>query len=282
MVETAIHFGVWGGEVGGANLDRVLEDASRLGYSRVSIPLRNCDGMDVDAMRRAFEAARLQPLNTAGLSRNMDISSSENEVRRRGIEHLRHRVRIARDMGSRQINGVLYGVIAKAEKQATQAEFVASAESLAEVAEYALGCGVTLAIEIVNRYEGNLINTVDQALDYLKIADHPNIRIHLDTFHMSIEESDPLDAMKKAIPHLSYFELCQSHRGDLLEGTLHLERQLKQVLALGYRGLIGIEAFARERLAPDHANLLAIWRNPFADGTALASRAMSLIADATR
>lgn len=128
----------------------------------------------------------------------------------------------------------------------------------------------------MNRYETALLNTVGQALDYLALVDHPNLRLHLDTYHMAIEEARPAEALARALPVLGYYELDQSHRGRLDEGSLDL-RAISAPIAGRYDGLVGVEAFTRSRLASDHADGLAIWRDHFDDGTALARHARALI-----
>ncbi|MCB8882777.1 sugar phosphate isomerase/epimerase [Acidisoma cellulosilytica] len=277
MSGTAIHVGVWGGEIGGDNLRSILAAAEDIGYSHLAIPLRKMDRRDVSAIARVFASGQIKPINTSGLPPDGDLTSPDPTVRQKGRAHLENSIRMARDMGSTQINGVLYGRIAKADAPIRRDTFRASAETLAEVAGFGAACGVRLAIEIVNRYESNAINTVDQAIEYLRLAGSPNIGLHLDTFHMSIEETDVRAAIHKALPSLFYFELCQSHRGGLLEGALDLRLALGQVLDAGYDGLIGVEAFARSKLAEDHANALAIWRDVFTDSHKLAGQALALV-----
>lgn len=152
-----------------------------------------------------------------------------------------------------------------------------SAEVMFRVAEAAGKAGVALCVELVNRYETPMLNTVDQALDYLAMVDHPNLRLHLDTYHMAIEEAHPVAAVAAALPHLGYFELDQSHRGRLDQGSLDLAAMSAPLRDGGYSGLVGVEAFARGNLAPDHADALAIWRDHFDDANALASHAIGLI-----
>lgn len=277
MMETAIHPCVWGGRWDGTYLSPLLESAAKTGYTHLVMPLRRPETIEPERIARAFEINGLKPLNTAGLGPDLDISGADPATRRRGAEHLKAMVRLARDMGSAQINGVLYGPIAKAAGPAGPDAFRASAETMAEIAEFAQGCGVRLALELVNRYETNLLNTVAQGLDYLSIAAHPNIGLHLDTFHMSIEEADPCSAIEAALPHLFYFELDQSHRGLLSQGSLDLTGLLRAVLRGGYRGLVGIEAFTRGRMVEDHADALAIWRETFDDADRVAREGMDLI-----
>ena len=161
-------------------------------------------------------------------------------MRRRGVQRLQTAIGIARDMGSRQINGVIYAPLLRASRPANEDAFKKSAECMGKAAETGERAGVRLAIEIVNRYETNLINTVEQGLAYLRIAAHPNLYLHLDTFHMSIEEADPIGALRRAVPRLGYFELDQSNRGYLREGSLDLEVWLRQSPPRGMMELSGL------------------------------------------
>jgi D-psicose/D-tagatose/L-ribulose 3-epimerase len=121
------------------------------------------------------------------------------------------------------------------------------------------------------------LNTVDQALDYLDYSDHPNLLLHLDTFHLAIEEAEPVAAVQAALPKIGYFELNQSHRGRLDQGSLDLAAMSDPLEKAGYSGWIGVEAFARSRMADDHANALAIWRDQFNDANGLARNALEII-----
>ena len=94
--------------------------------------------------------------------------------------------------------------------------------------------GIRLALEIVNRYESNLINTVEQALELLRRIGSNNVFLHLDTFHMHIEEADMGRALDVALPHLAYFELDQNHRGHPDQGAIDFEPLLTRLFKAGY------------------------------------------------
>lgn len=273
----SIHPAVWAPRWDAANIEPILARAAAMGFDHVVLPLRTFDDVDPKALAKLFKRNGLSPLNTAGLSAETDVGSRNREIRERGVARLRTAIGLARDMGSRQINGVMYAPLIRAQGPAETDAFARSAECLGSVAEIANAAGVRLALEIVNRYETNLINTIEQGLSYLRLAAHPNLCLHLDTFHMSIEEADPLAATKAALPSIGYFELDQSHRGHLREGSLDLQAWTRTLARAGYEGIIGIEAFSRSRMMPDHADALAIWRDTFDDGDRLAREGRELI-----
>lgn len=277
MVKTAIHAGVWSTDPDPDNVARVLQEVSATGFECLAIPLRNLPTMRPAALARAFQNAGITALGTTGLPAGADVSSDDPEKRQRGEEHLRNVVAVARDIGVEQVNGVLYGPLGHAGQPVGPDQRRRSAEVIARIAEVAATAGVRLGLELVNRYETAMLNSVEQALEYHALVDHPNVKLHLDTYHMAIEERDPTSAIRAALPVLGYFELDQSHRGRLDEGSLDLASMAEPVRLSGYSGLVGVEAFSRDRLAPEHANVLSIWRDQFEDGTALAHNAMSVI-----
>jgi len=277
MVRTAIHAGVWSTDPQPDNVARVLGEVAATGFECLAIPLRNLPSLQPAALAKAFQSAGVAALGTTGFPAGADISSADPEMRQRGEEHLRNVLAVARDIGVEQINGALYGPLGHAGQPIKPDASQRSAEVIGRIAEIASASGIRLCVELLNRYETAMLNSVQQGLAYLQLANHPNVRLHLDTYHMAIEERDPIAAAQAALPKLGYFELDQSHRGRLDEGSLDLRAMAEPVRQSGYQGLIGVEAFARSRLAPDHANALSVWRDQFEDGTALARQAMSLI-----
>ena len=276
MVRTAIHAGVWSTDTAPDAIARTLDAVAATGFDALALPLRNLPALRPAALSARFRATGIAALGTLGLPPGGDISAADAGERRRGEEHLRRSIDAAAEIGVEQINGVFYGRLGHAGQLPPPEAFKRSAEVIHRIAGLAQEAGIRLCAELVNRYETALLNTVDQALDYLSLVGHPNLRLHLDTYHMAIEEARPAEALARALPHLGYYELDQSHRGRLDEGSLDL-RAISAPIAGRYDGLVGVEAFARSRLAPDHADGLAIWRDHFDDGTALAHNARALI-----
>ena len=276
-VRTAIHPAAWIPRWNNANAHAALDHAGRLGFDHVVVPLRRFEDIDPPFIAKAFAEAGITPVNAAGQTPDADVSSTDPEVRKRGLERLRHAVKLARDMGSKHVGGVLYSALRKFEHAATQEHFRYSAAGIALIGEEARAAGVRIALEIVNRYETNLLNTVAQGLEFLAAVDCDNVHLHLDTFHMNIEEADLLAAIRAAMPHLAYFELDQNHRGMMRPGLIDFAPLLGEVERLGFAGIVGVEAFSRARLASDHADALAIWRDTFEDGDALALQSLDLI-----
>jgi D-psicose/D-tagatose/L-ribulose 3-epimerase len=279
-IRTAIHPAAWIPRWTNETARVALERASRFGFDHVVVTLRRFDDIDPPAIAKAFSEFAMTPVNAAGCAPDADVSSLDAGVRARGLERLRHALRLARDMGSSHVGGVLYSALRKYEHAATAEHWRHAADGVAIIGEEARRMGIRLALEIVNRYESNLINTVAQALDFLAAVDCDNVWLHLDTFHMNIEEADLRAALAAALPRLVYFELDQNHRGLLRPGLVDFAPLLADLAASGFAGIVGVETFSRYNLAADHADALAIWRNTFEDGDAVALQSRDLIREA--
>ena len=275
-VHPALWSARWTDELGAL----AVEHAAALGYSHVVVPLREPLQINPARTSQIFSQVSLSPVNTANQLTDADLSSVDPQIRRRGQDRLRLSIRLARDMGSSQINGVIYGPLCKAEAPASPASRDACAESLATLADEAKVAGVRLALEVVNRYESNMLNTAEQAVALIKQTGSDNLFVHLDTFHMNIEETDMITALRCARPYLAYFELDQNHRGDFLDGHIPLRPLLDELMESGYGGMIGVEAFSSSILSPETARALAIWRPVFDDGDRLAATAAGMVRQA--
>jgi D-psicose/D-tagatose/L-ribulose 3-epimerase len=279
---TSIHAYVYMPEWSGARAPAAVAAAASAAYTRMVVPLRKFDSIDPPAIARLFEGCCMQPVNSVNLTPDADLSSPDADVRGRGIERVRQGLRLARDMGSHHVGGVLYGVPRKHERAAEPAQLHHAAQSLATLADEAKLMGIRLALEIVNRYESNLINTVEQALELLRQIGSDNVFLHLDTFHMHIEEADMGRALDAALPHLAYFELDQNDRGHPDQGGIDFEPLLARLFEAGYDDIVGIEAFSRNVIGAEIGAAIGIWRDLFDDGDVVAHAGMALIRRASQ
>lgn len=223
------------------------------------------------------EVNGIRPVTTSPLQADSDISSADPGVRAKGVERHLAALALARDMGADRMGGVLYSAFGKASQIPTEDNFKAAADGLYRVAEEAQRNGMTLTLEVVNRYESNLVNTASDAVRLLKMIGMDNVKVHLDTFHMNIEEDSMMGALETALPYLGYFEIDQNHRGLLSRGVIDLPALLKHLNAVGYDQLVGVEAFSSAISHPDIAIGVAAWRPLFSDGDEVAKEARSIL-----
>ena len=277
MEKRSIHSFCWISGWGPDSAKFVAPRAASAGFDHVVVPLRDHSVIDPDAIARTFEEYGITAVVSANLLPEADISSLDSEIRQRGMERHRASFRLARDMGAVHVGGITYSLFGKADRPASDESRKYSTDALGTLAEEAKPMGLRLAMELLNRYETNMLNTVDQGLAFLRMAGSDNLYLHLDTFHMNIEEVDMMQALKKALPHLAYFELDQNDRGPLDRGQIDFQPLLAFLKNEGYDKLIGVEAFSNAVSGPDIVRGVSAWRDLFRSGDEIAASAARVL-----
>jgi D-psicose/D-tagatose/L-ribulose 3-epimerase len=157
--------------------------------------------------------------------------------------------------------GPVYSVVGKAdavEAAQQKQEWALVVQNLKELAQYAAERGKQICIEPLNRFETDFLNTCDQCLKLIKAIGAKNVKAHLDTFHMNIEEKAQGPAIRKAGRLLGHFHACGSDRGT--PGNDHIDwKSIKGALkAIKYNGDVVIESFTTD--VKVIARAAAIWR----------------------
>ena len=259
-------------------LDPALTELAELGYSHVVLPPLDPAATDARALGSLLGAAGLQPITIfGGHSPETDVRSADDDVRYAGATAMRAVIELTAALGGKQMNGVPYGIFGHPAGATTPEEFARSAREAGKAADYAHSLGISMTFEVLNRYETSVVNTAAQAMEYVRQSESDHLRIHLDTFHMAIEEADIRAAITLALPKLGYLELGQSGRGNLNTGAVDVVEVVRHAENLGYTGLFGVEAFSRSILPGFVSDALAIWREPYTSGAELAAGAAQLI-----
>lgn len=136
---------------------------------------------------------------------------------------------------------------------------------------------ITIGLEFVNRYESNLLNTVQQTLDYMDEVGEDNVVVHADVYHMNIEENGFRDPLLLCGDRLGYVHIGESNRGYLGAGTIDFPEVFAALVDMGYDGTITFESFSSAVVDPNMSNTLAIWRNLWGDGMDLATHALDFM-----
>lgn len=277
-LDVACHLNVVVPDTSQPGLGSALRSLRQLGYRSVVLPPLEPD-TPAAPIAAAFAETGLRPITIAGLSPGADITSSDPAVRSAGLARLRSFIDFTLALGGNQMNGVPYALFGPATEPMSPTVMREAARAVGEIAEEAHDRGVVVTFEVLNRYETNAINTAEQAMQFVADSGSPHLRIHLDTFHMAVEEADLVAAIDTALPKLGYLELGQSGRGGLQTGAVDLPAVIAHAIRAGYHGPWGIEAFSRQVLGAEIGNMLAIWRQTYDDGIKVAEDAVSVFHD---
>ncbi|MGA9347484.1 MAG: sugar phosphate isomerase/epimerase family protein [Anaerolineae bacterium] len=129
----------------------------------------------------------------------------------------------------------------KAWKEAVAREWDYAVESVKAAAAYAEERGVLIAIEPINRYESFLVNNVDQGLRFVQEVNSEVVKLHLDAFHMNIEDHDPAEAVRKAGDLLINMHISDSNRGAVGYGHTDFKAIIRVLKESDYQGILTME-----------------------------------------
>jgi D-psicose/D-tagatose/L-ribulose 3-epimerase len=273
MNQLGVHALVWTGGWSESEAALAIAETKRAGYDLIEIPLLDPASVDAAMTRRLLDEHGLSATCSLGLSAATDISSEDKDAVAAGEALLRQALKCAVDFRSPYMGGILYSAFQKYMRPPTQAGRANAIAVLKRLAREAAADGVTLGLEVVNRYETNLLNTADEALAFIAEVDEPNVGVHLDTYHMNIEEDDMFGPVRRCGDKLVYVHIGESHRGYLGSGSVDFSTFFKALAAQGYAGTITFESFSSAIVSPTLSNILGVWRNLWTDGYDLAVRA---------
>jgi D-psicose/D-tagatose/L-ribulose 3-epimerase len=279
MNPLGVHALVWVGGWSEADARRAMAATAAAGFDLLEIPVLEPATVDAGLTRKLLDEYGLKAACSLGLSFDADVSSPDPDVARRGRDLLAAALGVARDVGASHLTGVLYSALGKYPEPATPQGRAHCVESLAWLAERAAQDGITLGVEVVNRYESNLLNTAEQALALLDEVGAPNLVVHLDTYHMNIEEQDFATPVQRCGSRLGYVHVGESNRGYLGTGTIDFEQFFTALRGIGYQGIVTFESFSSAVVSPTLSNTLAVWRNLWDDGEDLARAARRFMLD---
>ncbi len=225
------------------------------GVALLEIPLLRPEEIDIKATRDFGEKFGFELATSLGLPANIDVVNDPYA----GLAFLAPAFKVAQAIGSNVLSGVTYATIGKTSGQpADQKEKDAVCRFLELAAVMAADHGLKLGIEPCNRYETHLMNTAAQAVKYVEAIGAENIFIHMDTYHMHIEEESFDLGFATAAPYLGYVHLSESNRGVPGRGMVNWPKVMGALAAIGYDGALTLESM--NHVDNDIASGLAIWR----------------------
>eukprot|EP00878_Enallax_costatus_P006048 GHUV01006344.1.p1 GENE.GHUV01006344.1~~GHUV01006344.1.p1 ORF type:complete len:330 (+),score=58.57 GHUV01006344.1:603-1592(+) len=272
-----VHALVFAGDWSEGSAVAAASGAAKAGYDLVEIPAFNADKLGVAMTKRVFSEHGVKAACSLGLSLDADISSDDDTVVQQGAACLDNALAFAAGIGAQHLCGILYSALAKYPRPPTAAGRRNAIRELKVLADKAADRGVKVCLEVVNRYETNLLNTAAQAMDLIAEANHPNMYVHLDSYHMNIEEPSMEMAVRLCGDRLGYVHLGESHRGYMGSGSVDFEGLFRGLADIRYEGPITFESFSSAVVSEDLSNNLCVWRNLWSDSADLAAHARGYV-----
>ncbi len=277
MGRLGIHSFVWTGGQTQEGLEYALEKSAEHGFRTIEFAYLRPELFDLDQLAKKAQSLDVEIGVTMGLPRDKDVSATDPASVRAGKQMLADAVKAVRDIGGNKLGGILYSAHTKYDRQPTADGWKNSVEAIAETADLARAAGVDLVLEVVNRFESNLLNTTAQGLKFIEDTGSDHVRLHLDTFHMNIEEANHAAAIRLAGDKIGYFHIGESNRGYLGDGTINFDAIFDALLDIDYQRDIVFESFSTAVVDEGLSLACAIWRDTWTDNDPLAAHAKQYI-----
>jgi D-psicose/D-tagatose/L-ribulose 3-epimerase len=266
------HAFIWAGEWTPEGAQKVIGGAAEAGLDFVEIPLLRPESMDITATRALLDRYGIGCSCSLGLPKAAHLPSAPEKAE----SFLESAVDVAVGLEASVLCGVLYahlGTLTGRPPEEEELEDVARV--LKNVARYAAERGVSLGVEAVNRYETYLINLAEQADAMLDRVGEPNVFVHLDTYHMNIEEKGFYEPIVATGPRMNYIHLSESDRGTPGTGNVHWDEVFRGLKAIDFDGYLVMESFAA--INEDLAGATALWRDVVGDPDTLIRDGLSFL-----
>ena len=250
-----VHTSMWTMNWDRAGAEKAIAGAVHYKMDFIEIALLNAPDVDTKHTRDLLEKNRLRAVCSLGLPEHAWASVRPDAA----IEHLKVAIDKTAEMGAEALSGVIFGGIGeRTGVPPTQGEYDNIAKVLEAASKHARQYNIELGVEAVNRYENHLINSAQQAVDMVERVGADNIFVHLDTYHMNIEEKGAANGILVARDHLKYIHLSESDRGTPGCGNIPWDAIYAALAAIGFKGGLAMESFIN--MPPEVAYGLAVWR----------------------
>ena len=248
------------------NYKYYIDKMVKLGYDILEFqaqPLLDMSDEECRAIKKYADERGIKLSYSLGLNPKYDVANRDKDVRTGGVHYLSNIVRKIAVMEGELFSGVTYagwGIPSHfVDEKEKEDMFCRSVESMKQVMKIAEKEGVTVCCEAVNRFESPLINTAKEAIKYADMVDSPNIGIHLDSYHMNIEEDNIGDAIRLVGKRLRHFHTGENNRNVPGRGHINWDEIFRALSDIGYQNDIVSEPFLQ--MGDEVGYDIRVWRD---------------------
>jgi D-psicose/D-tagatose/L-ribulose 3-epimerase len=260
-----IHYAYWENDWD-TDLKQYCYKAADLGFDALEISGNAMLVMSDDelkALAGAAEKAGVTIYPCHGMAKSRDVASEDPTIRERGFAELRGLFKKMDFAGFKQLGGILYSYWPAYEFSTTttnlQKAREISLQSMDVIAKDAKKHGITLTLEVVNRFENFMFNTAKEGVEFVQKLGHENVKLLLDAFHMNIEEDFLGDAIRTAGNHLGHFHIGECNRKVPGKGHMPWDDIARGLQDISYDGIVAMEPFVLE--GGEVGDAIRLWHN---------------------
>lgn len=223
-----------------------IKKAAQMGYDAVEIHVNDPRSLDIGEIQKTCKESKTS-VSTLGTGMGfvvdgLSFTDPDTSIREKAIERIRGHINVAKKLNAMVIIGSMRGIIPELSEYEKYEEY--AIECTKKVMEYAAKNEVIVVMEAINRYETNFINSVEEGMEFLhkvSSSSSPYIKLHLDTFHMNIEEADLCKSIETAGVTLGHFHFADSNRWAPGCGHIDFKKIMDSLKKIKYNGYISFE-----------------------------------------
>ena len=241
---------LWASPFTTETIEDLFPKISQMGFDVVEIAVEDPTLIDIKKVRSALDKYGLDVTICGAFGDSRDLTNESMEVQKNGLSYIEDCLDICQELGVSFFAGPMYSAVGKARMlppEQRKAEWDLAVKNLRLVCEMAAARGLQIALEPLNRFESDLVNTTEDALRMVKDIDHPEAKVMIDSFHMSIEERDVESAIKAAGDKLIHVQVSENYRGAPGSGQTPWDAYKRGLEAIGYQGVVSIESFTTKK-----------------------------------
>lgn len=249
-----------------------------MGYDAVEIPVEYPEKIDGKIVRDALHHAGLEPVVCGAFGQGRDLTHEDPAVHQACFDYISSCFDLCNEWDAKFLAGPMYSAVGKARMvppEQRKIEWDRAVKNIYKVCEMARERGLEIALEPLNRFESDLINTAEDVMRLIRDVNHPSAKVLLDGFHMSIEEHDLEKAIANVGDKLIHVQVSENHRGIPGTGQTQWESFRKGLENINYQGVVSIESFTPE--IKELAGAVCIWKNLAPDQDEFASQGIAFL-----
>ncbi len=240
--------------------------AKELGFDAIEVFAPSPAGVDANGLRRLLDETGLKVAafgtGAGWLLQRLTLTAPEAGKRAAAREFIRAVIDLAGQFHAPAIIGSMQG--RHGEGVDRTAALGHLAEGINDLGEHAGKYGVPLLFEPLNRYETNLVNTIEDGVHLLNTLSTRNVSLLADLFHMNIEETDPAAALRQGAGHIGHVHFVDSNRRPAGCGHTDFAPIVRALRDTGYQGYVSAEALPYPDPVEAARRTIAAYRQYFA------------------
>lgn len=242
-----------------------------MGFDAVEIPVEYPEMIDVKVVKSALDQHGLDVIVCGAFGPTRDLTNDDPAVHETCFQYIVQCLDFCNVWGAKFLAGPMYSAVGKARMvspEQRKKEWDRAVANLYKVCKLAHERNLEIALEPLNRFESDMVNTAEDVLRLVNDINHPAAKIMLDGFHMAIEERNIESAITSVGDRLIHLQVAENYRGTPGTGQTPWNALRQGLQNINYKGVISIESFTPE--VKELAGAVCIWKNlaPSQDGFA--------------